>query len=605
MKRFVLACLLALPGASLHPAALPAQQRDIPRRDTTAGGVHSLPRDVAQEVTDLYNAPATLRVNGRLDVAPEREIVGDVAVLNGPVTVSGRITGRLVAINADVTLRPSARIDGDVIIVGGVVDGRHDAYLGGELRIYRQVLSYREEGERIVAERDVEVDGPWWRFRRRQQPKSVSNLTLFSARTYNRVEGLPIYFGPSLEHDLGWGRFSLDALGIFRTADNFHWDSENLGHNVMTELRVGRGQGLRIGARLYDEVAAVEEWQLSGSEVGLATFFLHRDYRDYFNRHGGTAYVGLYANAETDLTLSLSDQRWASRDQRDPFTLFRNGDRWRENPSVDEGRFHVANATLRIDTRNDENDPWAGWFVVADYERGQGEVTSFGETSFSAISALPRGPGARDETPGRREYGRGFLDLRRYNRVSPNGQVNGRVVLGGWLHGDPLPLQRRFSVSGPGSLPGFDFRRTFGGDDVGQCSVATAAGSQPRGAPAQCERMALAQLEYRGDLHLSLFGSDSDDEDRPWRRYGWRTDAAWVAFVDAGRGWLVGERTGDLVYPRDAMPRLGTFRTDIGVGLDFGSAGDTDFGGLGIYIAKSVSEARQPANFFVRVRRRF
>jgi hypothetical protein len=605
MKRSLVACLLALLVASPNSAALSAQERDIPRRDTTTSGVHSLPRDVAQEVTDLYNAPATLRVSGSLDVAAEREIRGDVAVLNGPVIVSGRITGRLVAINADVTLRPSARIDGDVIIVGGVVDGRHEAYLGGELRIYRQVLNYRQEGEQIIAERDSEVDGPWWRFRRRQQPRSVSNLTLFSARTYNRVEGLPIYLGPSLEQDLGWGRFSLDALGIYRTADNFRWDSDNLGHNVRTELRIGRGQGLRLGARLYDEVAAVEEWQLSGSEVGLATFFLHRDYRDYFNRHGGTAYVGLYANADADLTLSLSDERWASRDQRDPFTLFRNGHGWRENPSVDEGRFHVANATLRVDTRNDENDPWAGWYVVADYERGQGNVTSFGETSFTALSALPLLSGARDETPGRREYGRGFLDLRRYNRVSPNGQVNARVVLGGWLHGDPLPLQRRFSVSGPGTLPGFDFRRTFDGDDVGQCSVPTAGGSQPPGAPAQCERMALAQLEYRGDLHLSLFGSDSDDEDRPWRRYGWRTDAAWVAFVDAGRGWLVGERQRDLVYPRDAMPRLGTFRTDIGLGLDFGGGGDNDFGGLGIYVAKSVSEARQPANFFVRVRRRF
>jgi hypothetical protein len=418
------------------------------------------------------------------------------------------------------------------------------------------------------------------------------------------VEGLPIYFGPTLEQDLGWGRFSIDALGIFRTADNFAWNSENLGHNVKTEFRLGRGQGLRIGGRVYDEVAPVEDWQLSESEVGLASFFLHRDFRDYYNRHGGTVYAGLYASSDADLTLSFSDQRWASRDQRDPFTLFRNGQGWRPNPRVDDGRFHVGNATLRIDTRNDENDPWAGWYVVADYERGQGQVTAFGETSFSALSVIPETAGGRDETPGFRRYGRGFLDLRRYNRISPNGQLNARVVMGGWLHGDPLPLQRRFSVSGPGALPGFDFRRTFGGDDVGQCSFATAAGSQPPGAPAQCERMALAQLEYRGDLHLSLFGSDDDDEDR-WRRYGWRTDAAWVAFVDAGRGWLLGERSGNLMYPTNQLPRFSTFRTDVGIGLDFGGAGDREFGGLGIYIAKSVSDADQPANLFVRVRRRF
>jgi len=67
----------------------------------------------------------------------------------------------------------------------------------------------------------------------------------------------------------------------------------------------------------------------------------------------------------------------------------------------------------------------------------------------------------------------------------------------------------------------------------------------------------------------------------------------------------VGDRVSDLVYPRDAVPRFGTFRTDLGVGLDFGSAGDNDFGGLGVYVAKSVSDAGEPANFMVRVRRRF
>src|SRR5687767_1692936 len=69
----------------------------------------------------VYNDPGTTRVSGPLDVAADREITGDVAVLNGPVVVSGRITGSLVAINADVRLMAGARIGNDVIIVGGVL----------------------------------------------------------------------------------------------------------------------------------------------------------------------------------------------------------------------------------------------------------------------------------------------------------------------------------------------------------------------------------------------------------------------------------------------------------------------------------------------------
>jgi len=70
-----------------------------------------------------------------------------------------------------------------------------------------------------------------------------------------------------------------------------------------------------------------------------------------------------------------------------------------------------------------------------------------------------------------------------------------------------------------------------------------------------------------------------------------------VAFVDAGRGWLVGDRLGELRYPSGALPSLDTYRTDLGLGLDLGVAG--------MYVAKAVSSSKEPANFFVRIHNRF
>jgi len=70
-----------------------------------------------------------------------------------------------------------------------------------------------------------------------------------------------------------------------------------------------------------------------------------------------------------------------------------------------------------------------------------------------------------------------------------------------------------------------------------------------------------------------------------------------VAFVDAGRGWLVGEREGDLRYSSGSLPPLGSYRTDVGLGLDLGVAG--------IYFAKAVSTPKEPANFFIRIHNRF
>jgi hypothetical protein len=183
-------------------------------------------------------------------------------------------------------------------------------------------------------------------------------------------------------------------------------------------------------------------------------------------------------------------------------------------------------------------------------------------------------------------YHRGFIDLRRYNRVAPNAQLNVRLVLGGWLSGDPLPLQRRRSIDGPGTVPGFDFRST-GGIDVGTCSE----GIGPAGRPAQCERVGLAQLEYRNDLHVSI------SPVRGLLRRTLRADGAWVFFADAGRGWLVNAPGSPLNLGRHDLPPLSSYRTDIGAGLSFEH--------LGVYVAKALSVPEEPVNVFLRVRHRF
>ena len=107
--------------------------------------------------------------------------------------------------------------------------------------------------------------------------------------------------------------------------------------------------------------------------------------------------------------------------------------------------------------------------------------------------------------------------------------------------------------------------------------------------------MALAQVEFRGDLNLDPFGILN--EDREWRRRGWGRGAKWVVFADAGRGWLVGPSDGRRFYGSTTLPQLSTFQTDIGAGLLL-----DDFG---LYVAKSLSQAGAPVNFFIRLRPRF
>ena len=63
-----------------------------------------------------------------------------------------------------------------------------------------------------------------------------------------------------------------------------------------------------------------------------------------------------------------------------------------------------------------------------------------------------------------------------------------------------------------------------------------------------------------------------------------------------GRGWLMGDR-GDLGAGTGRVPDIGTWRTDIGGGFDFG--------GFGVYVTQSVSENGLKPNVFVRLGRRF
>jgi hypothetical protein len=70
-----------------------------------------------------------------------------------------------------------------------------------------------------------------------------------------------------------------------------------------------------------------------------------------------------------------------------------------------------------------------------------------------------------------------------------------------------------------------------------------------------------------------------------------------VVFVDAGRGWLVGPRWGDLVYGSRTIPPFSTWQADVGAGIRFDD--------LGFYVAKAISQKGVPANFFLRLAPRF
>jgi len=258
--RFPGRLFLALTGFSLLPAV--AHDARAQQRDST--GLRLTP--AARSAVEKYNAPATRRVTGAFDLPAASVVRGDVAVLNGPVTIAGRIDGSLVAINADVRLAPGASVGQQLIVVGGGVIGRDSARIDGEIRQEAELLRYRFEGTRLEAEREPEYDETWWtRHSVRHDFRHGSAYTDFffvASRAYNRVEGMSFVIGPRFQRFPAWGKINIEAFGVVRTASPVIWNRETLGHDAKAEVQFGKPLGVLVGARAFDVVEPTESWQM-------------------------------------------------------------------------------------------------------------------------------------------------------------------------------------------------------------------------------------------------------------------------------------------------------------------------------------------------------
>jgi hypothetical protein len=405
-----------------------------------------------------------------------------------------------------------------------------------------------------------------------QTGKVRTTLLLTTGGTYNRIEGLPIVFGPTF--DLRTGRRSsvrLDLRGILRTAGS---DSRlaDFGYDARGEYRLGR---FGLEGRVYSELAAIEDHPLSLSEVGWSSFLLQRDYRDYYDRRG---YGGrLWAQATRTLRLEVSRRRDEERSVRatDPWSLFRNSDRWRRNPPIDDGHYTTTGFQLDFDSRNERYLTSTGWLIRARYEHSS--------TGDVAPVDLPRL--VRPEPPLGRRYAfdRVLLDVRRYTRITPSLRVNGRLRAEGWVDGDRLPVQRRVSLGGPDLLPGYDFR----------AFTCAPRGFDDPSVMALCDRMITAQVEVRTRVGLNL-GFRTARNAAGGRRFIGIEEADLVLLADAGKGWLAGSGPGQV--PVNRIPSFEEWKVDVGIGLDAGE--------IGAYIVKGISEG-ESVKFLVRLQRRF
>lgn len=537
------------------------------------------PPEVLRSALKLFNDSSTTRLVGDLTLPAASLWQGSFGLYRGVLRVYGRVRGPVVVINGDLIVAPGGVIQGDVVLIGGrfqvLPGGRHE----GTARRYaeRAAVSRGSDGLLVVRDRRRSLADLSSARASFQTGQIRTTLSLETARAYNRIEGLPVVFGPTFLGDATPGiELRLDVRGIFRTAQDQSKLRGNLGYLVRHEWRLGASHNLGFGARVYDVIETIEDQPLSRGESGLASFLFQRDYHDYFLTSGRGAYAFAQPRPGLRLEASYRDDEERTVGANDPISLFRNADRWRPNPLIDDGHFRTFRLRFDLDSRNNKESPTNGWLLQAQYE--------YSNSDDASPVILPRT--IRAPIPTGREYhfGKLWVDARRYARLDPRTRFNLRIVGGGWVTGDPLPIQRRLSLGGTELLPGYDFRQ-FTCAPTGFVDPASAG---------FCDRNVVAQAELRRRVNLGLTYRFRNPDLYDLDRVIGIDHADLVLFGNAGDAWLSGVGPGRV--PNDRVPNFNEWAKDVGFGIDTGS--------WGVYAAKALT-GHQPIRLSFRLQRRF
>lgn len=554
----VLAAVLALP---VIPSLAAGQDTVRVGEPTAVATAEELPRAVAEEVVAFYNRETTIRLSGRTLIPADREVEGDVAVLGGPVELGGRIGGNLVIINGDINLRPGAWIEGRLTVVGGAAKGVEGARIGRGIATYDGILRYRrtDDGIAYLGTRPGPRRPSATRLRLPDWTIGDSEIYV-SARAYNRVEGLPIAIGPRITTG-GGNPLRFEALLVYRSEAGFDLDEKDIGYEVGARQYLGGHRDVWIEAGLHSVIDPIERWQLTNLENSLSFFLLRSDYRDYYERTGWAVSLGGRLGRALRGALEYIDEDHETVQTRSPWTiLFNTGDPFDPNARINDGDLRSLALRLSLDTRNDPDAPGSGWYNQLRLEQALGGRLAEREPDFTHF----------------------FLDLRRYNRVSPGAVLALRFTTGGRAGGSFMPAQREHVIGGIGSLPGYDQRR-FDCGVRSQVLIGEVAGYG-------CQRFALFQAEYRGDLNFDLHWGDDDRDGEITDIFSVDFEPDLILFYNAGAAWNTGE--GFI----DHLTNSNNWVADVGAGLELG--------GFGVYLAYPLAGSGG-FNFFARLSGRF
>lgn len=403
---------------AIHPAAIQPSASAPPEVERSGKGIAALDRRLDR----LLASEDYLLITRDTLIAATDTVPRSVLVLQATLTVEGTIRGDLVEVGANVFLRPTARVEHDVVNIGGGLYPSALAYVGGTTvneplapyRVIRKGAGWLIEG--TARTRYIELDG----------------FKGFHIPTYDRVDAVGVR----------WGAAYVTSPDTMDQTRIHGWTGYMSGRGA---LEGGAGVLRRWGPTRLEfgganETTTNDRW-LRGDLTNSLSFLLEADdYRNYYLTRRLFLTLGHdLGRSERRLSLALRGQIESDRSLETvpAWTIF-GGDDARPNPAIDEGT--ITGLTAAVEGR------WVGH-----------RLAFSGESTLETAGELLGGDFAFNRFTLHGHFG---MDALANHALLFHWYFQGPV-----LGATSLPRQRWSTLGGTGTLPAYDIGE-FRGDRV-------------------------------------------------------------------------------------------------------------------------------------------
>ncbi len=356
----------------------------------------------------------------------EREdfVRGDVICFGGNIAVAGEVNHDVLALFGNVYVEDEGIVQGDV----AAIDGR--VRLRGDGRVRGRILTPHEsrDGRRRMR----------WRF-----DEDWSDHFLSEDIHYNRVDGL--HLGAVIR-----AADPDSLLPQVYAGGGYAFVAKRGRYQIGLRQRVGEDWGFALGGSFYRRTATDDDWLSPKDEASAMALLVAEDFRDYYEEEGGRGHLTLYPGPAGELGASYAyleldwmnhhPKLWSvfgwDKELRANFSSVPAPERHAVRDALPGTKLGEFTAWYQYDGRDDEIDPWRGWWGRIEYRK------------------------AGEDFKGDYDYERFTAELRRFQPLHRKIGLNARLKYG--ASEGTLPLMRAFYLGGLRTIRGIDHKSLRG-----------------------------------------------------------------------------------------------------------------------------------------------